>query len=346
MMIGLGTGGVAVGMFHLITHAFFKALLFLGAGSVIHGCAGEQDIRYMGGLRRFMPLTFAAYTAGMLALCGVPPFAGFWSKDEILHSALSWGSSRFPFYMAAAAALLTAFYMTRQMYYVFAGTRRALEEPTLAKMPHHMALHGDAHESPAVMTFPLLILASFATLLGLTGTAAWPWFQAFLDGTPVEFQGKALFEAMPLMLTSTAIVFCGVGLGWLFYGRHKIANVNAEDAIQEKQQNVFTLLHAAFYFNEIYAATFVRLTAATGRVSIWLDAKLWGGGVQTASMFVLLLAKTDNAIDTGLVNGGFDAACEGVSDGSRGVSLMQAGRTQSYLRILLIRPLSIETIRG
>src|ERR1700723_763525 len=87
MMAGLGVGGVAVGMFHLITHAFFKALLFLGAGSVIHGCHGEQDIRNMGGLRRFMPVTFAAYSAGMLALCGVPLFAGFWSKDSILHAA-------------------------------------------------------------------------------------------------------------------------------------------------------------------------------------------------------------------------------------------------------------------
>ena len=121
MMLGLGVGGVAVGMFHLITHAFFKALLFLGAGSVIHGCTEEQDIRNMGGLRRFMPVTFAAYTAGMLALCGFPLFAGFWSKDAILDAAHGWSVSRGPFYLGAAGALLTAFYMTRQMYYVFFG---------------------------------------------------------------------------------------------------------------------------------------------------------------------------------------------------------------------------------
>ena len=125
MMLGLGVGGVAVGMFHLITHAFFKALLFLGAGSVIHGCHEEQDIRNMGGLRKFMPVTFATYAVGMLALCGFPLFfSGFWSKDEILHAAHLWSISQMPFYLGAAGALLTAFYMTRQVCYVFFGQRR------------------------------------------------------------------------------------------------------------------------------------------------------------------------------------------------------------------------------
>ena len=121
MMLGLGVGGVAVGMFHLITHAFFKALLFLGAGSVIHGCHEEQDIRRMGGLRKFMPVTFATYAVGMLALSGFPLFfSGFWSKDEILHSAHGWITPA-PFYLGVFAALLTAFYMTRQVCYVFLG---------------------------------------------------------------------------------------------------------------------------------------------------------------------------------------------------------------------------------
>ncbi len=120
MMMGLGVGGVAVGMFHLITHAFFKALLFLGAGSVIHGCHEEQDIRSMGGLRKFMPVTFATYAVGMMALSGVPLFfSGFWSKDEILHAAHGWPMSQVPFYLGVFGALLTAFYMTRQMFYVF-----------------------------------------------------------------------------------------------------------------------------------------------------------------------------------------------------------------------------------
>jgi NADH-quinone oxidoreductase subunit L len=162
MMMGLGAGGVSVGMFHLITHAFFKALLFLGAGSVIHGCSGEQDIRRMGGLRKLMPITFLTYAIGMLALCGFPLFfSGFWSKDEILHAAHLWDRSQIPFYMGAFAALLTAFYMSRQVFYVFAGTQRSAEEAssidhahaTTADLDHHHAV--GPHESPAVMTIPL-----------------------------------------------------------------------------------------------------------------------------------------------------------------------------------------------
>ncbi len=123
MMAGLGMGGVAVGMFHLITHAFFKALLFMGAGSVIHGCHEEQDIRKMGGLRKEMRITFATYAIGMLALSGLPLlFSGFWSKDAILEADFALERGEAPFYMLVFGALLTAFYMTRQMSYVFFGT--------------------------------------------------------------------------------------------------------------------------------------------------------------------------------------------------------------------------------
>src|SRR5882757_6599730 len=184
MMMGLGVGGVAVGMFHLLTHAFFKALLFMGAGSVIHGCHEEQDICRMGGLRKFMPITFATYAIGMLALCGFPLFfSGFWSKDEILHAAFTWSVSRTPFYMGAFGALLTAFYMTRQLCYVFAGASRQTAANHTSS--HASDTHGHdviPHESPAVMTTPLVILAACAMLLGLIGAPAWPWFQSFLEG--------------------------------------------------------------------------------------------------------------------------------------------------------------------
>src|SRR5690606_24327130 len=133
MMIGLGTGGVAVGMFHLITHAFFKALLFMGAGSVIHGCHDEQDIRKLGGIRNYMPATFLTYAVGMMALSGFPLFfSGFWSKDAILHAAHSWSVSHIPFYLGVAGAFLTAFYMTRQMALVFWGKYRGHERPAVA----------------------------------------------------------------------------------------------------------------------------------------------------------------------------------------------------------------------
>ena len=130
MMMGLGVGGVAVGMFHLITHAFFKSLLFLGAGSVIHGCSGEQDIRHMGGLRKLMPITSRRMPLACWRCAAFRCFfSGFWSKDEILHAAHIWSVSQMPFYMGAFGALLTAFYMTRQVYYVFAGKSRRPARP-------------------------------------------------------------------------------------------------------------------------------------------------------------------------------------------------------------------------
>ena len=206
MMAGLGMGGVAVGMFHLITHAFFKALLFMGAGSVIHGCHEEQDIRHMGGLRKEMPVTFATYAVGMLALSGFPLlFSGFWSKDAILESAQHWHRSKGPFYMLVFGALLTAFYMTRQVSYVFFGKYRG---------------HGHAHESPRVMTVPLAILAFFAIALGMLGTPAWPWFRAFLRPCSGVRAAQALASQafLSLMATSTTVVFLGLFLGWWLYG--------------------------------------------------------------------------------------------------------------------------------
>ena len=206
MMAGLGMGGVAVGMFHLITHAFFKALLFLGAGSVIHGCHEEQDIRRMGGLKVDMPLTFITYTIGMLALCGFPIFfSGFWSKDGILEAAQHWSVAKGPFYMLVFGALLTAFYMTRQVCYVFLGYWRG---------------HETAHESPKIMTVPLAILAFFAMALGLVGTPAWPWFRALIEGRAATFGWRGFAEPGLglLMLTSSLVVFLGLGLGWRLYG--------------------------------------------------------------------------------------------------------------------------------
>ncbi|MDQ6860557.1 MAG: NADH-quinone oxidoreductase subunit L, partial [Verrucomicrobiota bacterium] len=146
MMVSLGVGGATAGIMHLLAHGFFKALLFLGAGSVIHGSHHEQDIRKMGGLRGIMPVTFATYAVGMMALSGVPLlFSGAWTKEEILHATAHWPSSRVPYYLTMLGVVLTAFYMTRQMIYVFFGARRSASE--------------HAHESPRVMTLPLIVLA-------------------------------------------------------------------------------------------------------------------------------------------------------------------------------------------
>jgi NADH-quinone oxidoreductase subunit L len=343
MMMGLGVGGVAVGMFHLITHAFFKSLLFLGAGSVIHGCNGEQDIRRMGGLRRLMPITFAAYAVGMLALCGFPLFfSGFWSKDDILRSALTWSVSRAPFYMGAFGALLTAFYMTRQVFYVFGGSNRLAasshDDPKLAapfEDPHHHAAQ-HPHESPAVMTVPLVILAAFAMLLGFIGTPAWPWFQSFLDGThsTLAFSAFSGVAILPVMISSSLLVFCGLGLGWVLYGHKPIQSADTLDELGKLQPTVFSFLGQAFYVDALYGATLIRWNTWWSKVCDWLDRWVWNGAVQTVSYFVVGIAHLDNFFDASIVNSGFDEGCQGVSRGGLILSLLQGGQIQSYMRII------------
>ncbi|WP_255484106.1 NADH-quinone oxidoreductase subunit L [Granulicella sp. 5B5] len=336
MMMGLGVGGVAVGMFHLITHAFFKALLFLGAGSVIHGYGGEQDIRRMGGLRGAMPVTFVTYSCGMLALCGFPLFAGFWSKDEILHAASIWSVTRIPFYMGVAAALLTAFYMIRQMYYVYAGASR---QTAIADSSH--AIHGShhvntPHESPAVMTGPLVVLACFATFLGFAGTPLWPWFQAFLDGKPVHVHYGALTDTLPLMVVSSLVVISGLALGWFVYGKYPIVDPAALDPLEKAAPRVFSFLTEALFVNEFYQATVVRPTYALTRASLWLDQWVWGGVVRSISSATVTLGRIDSYVETHIINGGFNAGCKGVSLGARTLSHLQSGRAQTYLRFLAV----------
>ena len=205
MMVSLGVGGVAAGIMHLLAHGFFKALLFLGSGSVIHGCHHEQDIRKMGGLRRLMPVTFLTYAIGMMTLSGVPLFfSGAWTKEEILHATAHWPRSPVPHYLMMAGVVLTALYMTRQMIYVFFGNRREASE--------------HAHESPSVMTVPLILLAVCSIVLSVVLTPAWPWLHGYLMGEPGE---PARFEIgqliQPMLFVSLALVAAGIGLGVLFY---------------------------------------------------------------------------------------------------------------------------------
>jgi len=339
MMIGLGVGGPAVGMFHLITHAFFKALLFLGAGSVIHGCSGEQDIRRMGGLRRYMPITFATYGVGMLALSGFPlVFSGFWSKDAILHAAHNWSVSQAPFYMATFGAFLTAFYMARQVCYVFFGTLRlpthgpvSHAEPHSEDTQHHGA--GHPHESPSVMTAPLSILAVCAILLGLLGTPAWPWFQSFLNG-----ERSVIAEHVPgvatIMVTSSAIALFGIFLGWRLYGRKPISATETPDILSQLQPQTFRLLNHAYYVDLIYAATFVRLTRWSARLADIFDRFLFNGIVQGISFGVLTLAWIDSFVDNYIVNFGFDTGWRSLSIGGRVLASLQGGRVQTYLRFI------------
>ena len=323
MMAGLGLGGVAVGMFHLITHAFFKALLFMGAGSVIHGCHEEQDIRKMGGLKSAMPLTFATYGIGMLALCGVPIFfSGFWSKDAILESAHGWPISQAPYYMLVIGAVLAAFYMTRQVSYVFFGAYRG---------------HNHAHESPRVMTTPLAILAFFAVALGVIGTPAWPWFRAFLDNRAADVDLHAFAEPawLMLLLTSCVIVVVGIGLGWALYG-NKSPNAEAPDALEKSVPWIWVVLRDKFYVDEFYGATFIAFYEWWARVADWLDRRVWGGVVAAVTWLFGLWAQLNRFLDTNVVDGTFDKGCEEISTGGGLLASIQSGRVQNYLRILAL----------
>ncbi|MBL9138972.1 MAG: NADH-quinone oxidoreductase subunit L [Verrucomicrobiales bacterium] len=333
MFLGLGTGGVAVGMFHLITHAFFKALLFLGAGSVIHGCHHEQDIRRMGGLRRWMPLTFATYAIGMMALAGVPLFfSGFWSKDEILHAAWGWGPSRWPFILGAVGAFLTAFYMTRQMAEVFFGPHRGGDGGGDGDDHAAHAPATGVHESPRVMTVPLVLLAVSTLILGWLGTPAWPWFESYLSGhrhVPVAWD--RLGHAIPLMVASTVIVALGIGLGWMLYGKRPRASATAADVMETRWPRIFAVLRDRFYVDEFYEATVVRAHRASSRVDRWLDRLVIGGLVLAAGALARALAFAVRMVDELLVNAGFDAGCGVMRWIGQGFSRIQNGGAQRYL---------------
>src|SRR5262249_39017289 len=240
MMVSLGVGGVAAGMMHLLAHGFFKALLFLGAGSVIHGCRGEQDIRRMGGLRRLTPITFSTYAIGMMALSGVPLFfSGGWTKEEILHVTGKWPVSRLPYYLLMIGVVLTALYMTRQIIYVFFGDRRTGSQ--------------NAHESPRVMTMPLIVLASCAVLFSIVLTPAWPWLHDYLTDQSAQFEFARLIQ--PTLFLSLVLVGGGFALGIWMYRKAGIqdrARPAETDPLEFTQPGLFRFLENKMWIDELY----------------------------------------------------------------------------------------------
>jgi NADH-quinone oxidoreductase subunit L len=321
MMAGLGVGGVAVGMFHLITHAFFKALLFMGSGSVIHGVHEEQDVRRMGGLRKYMPITFYTYAIGTLALCGFPLlFSGFWSKDAIIEAAGHWQTARTPYFMLLFGALLTAFYMTRQVSYVFFGKYRG---------------HGHAHESPRTMTMPLAILAFFAVALGALGTPAWPWFKNFLEDHPAALIWKVEPGFGALLATSSLIVFLGLGLGWWLYG-NKSPRPEEPDALEKAMPPVWTALNNRLYVDELYGATVIAFYYWWAKAADWIDREIWGDMVATITLLFKGLAQLNRFLDAKMVDGAFDKGCEEIYNGGGILARVQNGRGQIYLRLLAV----------
>jgi len=319
MMLALGVGSWVAAIFHLLTHAFFKALLFLGAGSVIRAAHHEQDIRRLGGLRAPLRVTFATFAVGMMALAGVPfLFSGFWSKEAILHAAHGWTVSQLPFAAALIAVVLTAFYMTRLVAEAFFGEPRG-----------DGAAH--AHESPAVMTVPLLLLAVCAVLLGFLGTPWWPWLQRTLDPEFVSEPG-----GFGLMAVSIVLVATGIGAGWALYARVPRAREGDTDPLARRAPRLFAALAGRLGFDELYAATVGRLNALTAALADALDRRVWDGTVRLLAGLGLFTGQVTRETDENLINGGFDAASGGLRSSGRSYSRGQTGDAHAYLRYIAI----------
>lgn len=248
MFLALGLGAYHVAVFHVITHAFFKACLFLGSGSVIHTMGGEQDMRRMGGLKGVMLITYATFAISTVSISGIPPLAGFFSKDEIMLTAFE--HNKILWVIAALASLLTAFYMFRVLYLTFFKEFRGTKEPE-----HHL------HESPKTMTMPLIILAILAVFGGLISLPfGLSWLNGYLE--PI-LPGIAVAEHPPVsslittMIISTVIAFIGLGLAYYKYIRK--SEVPAED---DKITGFAKVLYNKYYIDEIYNALFVKPTYA------------------------------------------------------------------------------------
>jgi NADH-quinone oxidoreductase subunit L len=323
MMLALGVGSWVAAIFHLLTHAFFKALLFLGSGSVIHAAHHEQDIRRLGGLRGPMRITFVTFALGMMALSGVPfLFSGFWSKEAILHAAQGWNVSPLPLYAGLAAVVLTAFYMTRLVAETFFGSARSDE-----------ARH--AHENSPVMTVPLVILAVCAILLGFIGTPAFPWLQSRLMGQ-TEVHGHSLFEGGGLMVLSIVLVAIGIGSGWALYGRRPRTTTSALDPIEKISPGLFGTLRARFGFDELYAATVGRLNTATAALADGLDRYVWDGAVRFLAALGEFAGFVNKEADEDVLNGGFDATNDKIRGTARLYSAAQTGGAHGYMRTVAI----------
>jgi NADH-quinone oxidoreductase subunit L len=329
MMVSLGVGGVAAGIMHLLAHGFFKALLFLGAGSVIHGCHGEHDIRKMGGLRRLMPVTFLTYAIGMMALAGVPFFfSGGWTKEEILHAAVHWPPSPAPFYLVLIGVVLTALYMTRQMIYIFFGNQRAASE--------------HAHESPRVMTLPLMALAFCAIFLSVVLTPAWPWLHGYLTGEPAHFEIGHLIQ--PMFFFSLAFVSAGVGLGvWMYRkaGASERGRQAEIDPLESAQPALFRFLANKMWIDELYDRTVIAFSWMSARLSDWMDRYVWDGLVRGFGAVGQLFGAFTAGVDERGINAGVDEATSGTRGLGRLMSAGHSGQVQIYLGIIAIGALAL-----
>ncbi len=318
MMLGLGTGSPFAGMFHLVTHAWFKALLFLGAGSVIHA-VHHQEITRMGGLWRKMPVTAGTFVLAAVAMAGIPPLSGFWSKEEIL-TAVS--RSLPPQFLAIAmtVSFLTAFYITRAVWLTFFGKPR--EE-------------SHAHESPAVMTVPLLILAIGAVAIGLLGS---PWLghplQHFLVGNEtLHHEAPHWLETASVLIASAgiALAFVRYGLGWQLL----------PEGLRVSLRPLVRLVAGKYFVDEIYEAILLRPVRWIAGRAFSFDAGVVDGAVNGAGSAGLSLSRLKRWVDERIVDGAVNGAAVSIGLAGGAARLLQTGLVQNYLLIALGGALAI-----
>jgi proton-translocating NADH-quinone oxidoreductase chain L len=335
MVMALGAGNLVAGQFHLLTHAFFKALLFLGSGCVIIGTHHEQDMRKMGGLRKYMPITFVCYLIGTLALVGFPLTAGFFSKDEILLTVFH--RNKFAYGLGTFAAFLTAFYMTRQIFMVFFGRWRGGDkEHDHGHEAHEDHGHGHEHHEPHEvrwnMWLPIAVLSVFALFMGWFGT---PWFGGHLFQHYIAPDEPPL-ESSPLVLwLSVGVGLLGILIGWVIYGRKTMERASEEDPLAKMLGGLFTFLNHKWYIDEFYEATVFRFTAACAMFFRLFDKLVIDGTLHAITFIARIISLLFSGVGDGFfINGGFDAGCESVRLGGKVLAKLQSGRVQNYFRVL------------
>ena len=324
MFLGCGIGAYTAAIFHLMTHAFFKALLFLSAGSVIHALGGEQDIRKMGGLKKKIPVTHAVFLIGTLAIAGIFPFAGFWSKDEIMAHAFV--HHHYGLYaMAATGALLTSFYMFRLTYLTFYGPSR---------MDHHTEAH--VHESPWIMLGPLVVLAGLSLSGGFPGVPPENgWFHHFLHPSVAagvaEDHGGSLELIIGLMGAATVIALIGWGVA------HYLYSVDPETADQwaAKSPATYATLLNKYYVDEIYDFLIVEPIKALGRAWDWFDKTIIDGLVRGVAELTERGAWLSTWIEKHVVYAGLNVIGYANHLTARTWRRLQSGQVHHYAAIIV-----------
>jgi NADH-quinone oxidoreductase subunit L len=308
MFLAMGVGAYAAGVFHLYTHAFFKALLFLGSGAVIHALGGEQDLRRMGGLKRDLPITYWTFLIGALAISGVPLLSGFFSKDEILFRTYASGHTLL-WIVGVLTALLTAIYMFRIVFLAFHGPSPSATASPVGPSPsaspsHHVGAH--LHDAPPAMALALVVLAIGSVVAGYAGLPSilggTDWFARYLEpsfgAAPVEGVVEHGLEAT-LMLVSIAAAIAGIGIAAYFF----LTNRRAADAVADRFSGVGALLRNKYYVDEIYDATVVQPIRIVSEEALWkvVDVVLIDGAVNGVGLTVAGASDRVRRLQTGSV---------------------------------------------